>query len=723
MKIREQSPVQTCFPDLAMNNAPVENLSEEEAKAELASLAIRLARADYDYFTRDDPHLDDSEYDRLKQRNREIERTYPRLIRPDSPSSRIGGPISESFEKVSHADRMLSLDNAFSEDDVRIFDTRIRNFLGLTGADPLDYVAEPKIDGLSLSLRYEDGRLVQAATRGNGEVGENVTENALKIEDIPATLSPGGPRILEVRGEAYMRRDDFDVLNAQQSERGEKTFANPRNAAAGSIRQLDSRITASRPLHFFAYAWGESSERLAATQIEAVARMAELGLPTNPLGVICPGVDALIERYHHIDSLRDSLGYEIDGIVYKVNDLALQDRLGIRSTTPRWATAHKFPAETAFTTLNAIEIQVGRTGALSPVARLEPVHVGGVQVSNATLHNEDYIAGRGTSGNPIREGRDIRVGDRVEIYRAGDVIPKIKDVDLTARPDDSVPYTFPNTCPECGSRAVREEGDSVTRCTGGLICPVQAVERLKHFVSRNAFDIESLGAKQIEQFHAMKWISEPADIFQLEENHGTELAGLERWGEKSTNRLFASIDRRKTISFQRALFALGIRHIGENASALLASHYRSFETLLKDIDEIADSECRSGPQWERLVGIDGIGEVMANSLVDTLSGETRSAIDNLLNEIIAEKAEEVTISENELSGKTIVFTGTLEKMTRKEAKTRAESVGAKVTGSVSARTDLVVAGPGAGSKAKKASDLGVEVIDEEAWLSLIQSCS
>ncbi len=721
--MREQSPVQTHSPDLAMNEAPVENLSEKEAKAELASLAIRLARAEYDYFTRDDPDLDDSEYDRLKQRNREIERIYPHLIRPDSPSSRIGGPISESFEKVSHADRMLSLDNAFSEDDVRIFDTRIRNFLGLTGADPLDYVAEPKIDGLSLSLRYEDGRLIQAATRGNGEIGENVTENALKIGDIPAILNSGGPRILEVRGEAYMRRDDFDVLNAQQSDRGEKTFANPRNAAAGSIRQLDSRITASRPLKFFAYAWGESSERLAATQIEAVARMAELGLPTNPLGVICPDVEALIERYHHIDSLRDSLGYEIDGIVYKVNDLALQDRLGIRSTTPRWATAHKFPAETAFTTLNAIEIQVGRTGALSPVARLKPVHVGGVMVSNATLHNEDYIAGRGTSGNPIRDGRDIRVGDRVEIYRAGDVIPKIKDVDLTARPDDSVPYAFPKTCPECGSRAVREEGDSVTRCTGGLICPVQAVERLKHFVSRNAFEIESLGAKQIEQFHAMKWISEPADIFKLEEIHGAKLAGLERWGEKSTNRLFASIDRRKTISFQRALFALGIRHIGENASALLASHYRSFETLLEDIDEIADSESRCGPQWERLVGIDGIGEVMANSLVDTLSGETRAAIDNLLNEINVEKAGEVTISENELSGKTIVFTGTLEKMTRKEAKTRAESVGAKVTGSVSARTDLVVAGPGAGSKAKKASDLGVEVIDEEAWLSLIQSCS
>ena len=633
-----------------MDDVPVENLSEEEAKAELASLAIRLARADYDYFTRDDPDLDDAEYDLLKRRNRDIEAIYPHLIRPDSPSSRIGGPISESFEKVSHADRMLSLDNAFSEDDVRTFDTRIRNFLGLTESDPLDYVAEPKIDGLSLSLRYEDGRLVQAATRGNGEVGENVTANALMIEDIPATLSGGGQRILEVRGEAYMRQEDFEELNAQQSERGEKTFANPRNAAAGSIRQLDSRITASRPLRFFAYAWGESSERLAGTQIDAVARMAELGLPTNPLGVICPGVDALIERYHHIDSLRGSLGYEIDGVVYKVNDLALQDRLGIRSTTPRWATAHKFPAETAFTTLNAIEIQVGRTGALSPVARLKPVHVGGVQVSNATLHNEDYIAGRGTGGNPIREGRDIRVGDRVEVYRAGDVIPKIKDVDLTARPADSVPYEFPKTCPECDSRAVREEGDSVTRCTGGLICPVQAVERLKHFVSRNAFDIENLGEKQIEQFHAMEWIGEPADIFLLEESHGAEFAELKGSGEKSASRLFASIRKRKKIPFQRALFALGIRHIGENASALLASHYGSIDALLLDIDEMADPDSRCGPQWERLIGIDGIGEVMANSLIDTLTGEARSAVERLRALVVI---EEVEATEN--AGKRIVW--------------------------------------------------------------------
>lgn len=690
---------------------------------ELASLAIRLARADYDYFTRDDPDLDDAEYDLLKWRNRDIEAIYPHLVRPDSPSSRIGGPISETFEKVSHADRMLSLDNAFSEDDVRIFDTRIRNFLGLTESDPIDYVAEPKIDGLSLSLRYEDGRLVQAATRGNGEVGENVTANALMIVDIPAMLSSGGPSVLEVRGEAYMRQKDFEELNAQQNKRGEKIFSNPRNAAAGSIRQLDSRITASRPLRFFAYAWGELSEQLADTQIEAVERLAELGLPTNPLGAICPGLDALIARYRDIESRRADLGYDIDGVVYKLNDLGLQDRLGIRSTTPRWAIAHKFPAETAFTKLNAIEIQVGRTGALSPVARLEPVHVGGVQVSNATLHNEDYIAGRGTGGNPIREGRDIRVGDRVEVYRAGDVIPKIKDVDLAARPSDSVPYEFPKSCPECGSRAVREEGDSVTRCTGGLICPVQAVEKLKHFVSRNAFDIEHLGAKQIEQFHAMEWISEPADIFLLEKRHGTELAELKGSGEKSASRLFASIRKRKHISFQRALFALGIRHIGENASALLAAHYRSFDALLLDIDEMAEPDSRCGPQWEHLTGIDGIGEVMANSLVDTLTGEARSAVNRLRDLVVIEDVEETDSTESELSGMTIVFTGTLEKMTRKEAKTRAESAGAKVTGSVSARTDLVVAGPGAGSKAKKAKDLNVKVVDEEAWLTLVESCS
>ncbi len=706
-----------------MDDVPVENLSEEEANAELASLARRLARANYDYYTRNDPDLDDSEYDRLKWRNRGIEKHYPHLIRPDSPSSRIGGPISESFDKVSHTVRMLSLDNAFSEDDVRIFDTRIRNFLGLTESDPLDYVAEPKIDGLSLSLRYEDGRLVQAATRGNGDVGENVTANALKIVGIPATLNRNGPDTLEVRGEAYMRQDDFEKLNARQSKLGEKTFSNPRNAAAGSVRQLDSRVTAIRKLHFFAYAWGEVSERLADTQFKAIEKLNDLGFTTNPQDKICPSLDALFEHYRDIESKRDNLGYDIDGVVYKINDLGLQERLGIRNIAPRWAIAHKFSSETVFTTLNAIDIQVGRTGALSPVARLEPVHVGGVQVSNATLHNEDYIAGRDTAGNPIREGMDIRVGDRVEVYRAGDVIPKIKNVDTKARPADSVPYKFPKTCPECDSRAVREEGDSVTRCTGGLICPVQAVERLKHFVSRNAFDIEHLGAKQIEQFHAIEWISEPADIFLLEENHGAELAELKGSGEKSASRLFASIRKRRNVSFQRALFALGIRHIGENASSLLASHYGSIEALLLDIDEMADPDSRCSPQWERLIGIDGIGEVMANSLIDTLTGKARSAVDHLLKQVTVEKSEDVITSGNELSGKIIVFTGTLERMTRKEAKTRAESVGAKVTGSVSARTDLVVAGPGAGSKIVKANDLGVEVINEEAWLTLIASCS
>ena len=709
--------------DFELSTVPAEDLSEAEARRELASLAVRIARANYDYFTRDDPDLEDSEYDIIKRRNRDIEAAFPHLVRPDSPSRAIGGPISESFEKVTHTQRMLSLDNAFSEDDVSHFDASIRSFLGMNDAETLDYVAEPKIDGLSLSLRYENGQLAQAATRGNGYVGENVTANALMIVDIPATLGRGAPDVLEIRGEAYMRHEDFEELNRRQDRIGEKQFANPRNAAAGSVRQLDSRVTASRPLSFFAYSWGETSAALGTTQFEAIARMSELGLPTNLLSKVCKGPDALVTYYQQLEAQRAELGYDIDGIVYKVNDLVLQDRLGFRSTSPRWAIAHKFAAETAVTRLLAIDIQVGRTGALSPVARLEPVHVGGVQVSNATLHNEDYIAGLGTGGNPIREGRDIRVGDLVEIYRAGDVIPKIKDVDLSARPASSEPYVFPSACPKCGSPAIREEGDSVTRCTGGLVCPVQAVERLKHFVSRSAFDIEHLGAKHVELFHELKWISEPADIFLLEANHGAELAKLASWGEKSATRLFASIDKRRQISFSRALFALGIRHIGESASALLASHYRSFDLLLDEVDAISAQGDHEGPEWERLIGIDGIGKVMADSLVNELASETRAAVDRLRQHIAIEDHEELITPNSDLAGKTIVFTGTLELMTRKEAKARAEAAGAKVSGSVSSRTDILVAGPGAGSKAKKARELNVEVIDEEAWLSLIESGS
>ncbi|MDE3123105.1 MAG: NAD-dependent DNA ligase LigA, partial [Paracoccaceae bacterium] len=499
-----------------MQQKPVEDLTEAEAKAELAQLAERIGRANRAYHTLDAPEMSDADYDALKLRNAAIEARFPALKRPDSPSDQVGGALADGFAKVRHSVRMLSLENAFSDTDVEDFDDRVRKYLGLSAQAPLMMTAEPKIDGLSLSLRYEGGRLVQAATRGDGEEGENVTENARTIADIPQTLAHA-PDVLEVRGEVYMAHADFAALNERQLAAKDKPFANPRNAAAGSLRQLDPAITRARPLRFFAYAWGELSEPLAETQMAAIERLAALGFQTNPLTRLCDGPKALLAFYHEVEERRAALGYDIDGVVYKVNDLALQRRLGFRSTTPRWATAHKFPAELAWTELQAIDIQVGRTGALSPVARLLPVTVGGVVVSNATLHNEDYIAGRDSRGNTIRGGKDIRVGDWVQVYRAGDVIPKVADVDLARRPGGAVPYVFPQTCPECGSEAIREEGDSVRRCTGGLICPAQAVERLKHFVSRAAFDIEGLGAKQVEAFFndPALAIREPADIFTL----------------------------------------------------------------------------------------------------------------------------------------------------------------------------------------------------------------
>ncbi|MBZ0123186.1 MAG: NAD-dependent DNA ligase LigA, partial [Roseovarius sp.] len=460
-------------------------LTEAQAEAELARLAREIARANAAYHTEDAPEISDAEYDALKARNAAIEARFPHLKRPDSPSDRVGAAPAQGFAQVRHAVRMLSLANAFAPEEIAEFDARIRRYLGLSGDAPLAFTAEPKIDGVSLSLRYEGGELVQAATRGDGAVGENVTANARTVADIPARLD-GAPELLEVRGEVYMAHADFAALNARQAERSEKVFANPRNAAAGSLRQLDPGITAERPLRFFAYGWGETSEPLADTQTGALDRLAELGFPVNPLTVLCNGPDAMLAHYARIEQMRAELGYDIDGVVYKIDDLRLQARLGFRSTTPRWAIAHKFPAETAWTRLEAIDIQVGRTGALSPVARLRPVTVGGVVVSNATLHNEDYIAGRDAAGSPIRGGKDIRVGDWVQVYRAGDVIPKLADVDLSRRPDNTEPYVFPATCPECGSDAIREEGDAVRRCTGGLICPAQAVEKLRHFVSRAA---------------------------------------------------------------------------------------------------------------------------------------------------------------------------------------------------------------------------------------------
>ncbi|MBO6924159.1 MAG: NAD-dependent DNA ligase LigA [Roseicyclus sp.] len=746
--------------DLSTGPDSVKGVSRSEAEARLAELAARLAAANTAYHQNDAPEISDAEYDALKRENAALEAAFPELKRADSPTDQVGAAPSDGFSKITHAERMLSLGNAFDAEDVGEFVSFIRRYLGLDDTAPLAFTAEPKIDGLSLSLRYEDGALVQAATRGDGAVGENVTANARTIADIPETL-PDAPQLLEVRGEVYMSHEDFAALNARQTEAGEKSFANPRNAAAGSLRQLDPAITRARPLRFFAYAWGQVSEPLAETQTGAIARLKALGFQTNDLTRRCDSTAELLAHYAAIEQARATLGYDIDGVVYKLDDLELQRRLGVRSTTPRWAIAHKFPAELAWTRLEKIEIQVGRTGALSPVARLTPVTVGGVVVSNATLHNEDYIAGRDARGKPIRDGKDIREGDWVQVYRAGDVIPKVADVDLSKRPDGAVPYDFPMLCPKCGSDAVREEGDAVRRCTGGLICPAQAVEKLKHFVSRAAFDIEGLGAKQVEQFHQDGWIAEPADIFELEARFGSGLQQLrnrEGWGETSAGNLFAAIRDKRRIPLARLIFSLGIRHVGEVAAADLARHYVSWEAFLAAVDAAGPAaDCQRAAEeavlaerrqaeaegrranlaatrsavwdgldpaareaWDDLVGIDGIGPTVAVSLVTTFhQARERASITRLVAHLEIADMEIRDAAASPVAGKTVVFTGTLEKMTRAEAKARAEALGAKVAGSVSAKTDLLVAGPGAGSKARKAADLGIETIDENGWLALI----
>ncbi|MCE8508986.1 NAD-dependent DNA ligase LigA [Ruegeria pomeroyi] len=737
-------------------------MTEAEAAQELARLAGLLAQANLAYHTQDAPEISDADYDALKQRNAAIEARFPHLKRADSPSEQVGARPGEGFSKVTHAVRMMSLGNAFDDEDVTDFDRSIRKYLGLDTDAPLAYTAEPKIDGLSLSLRYEQGVLVQAATRGDGEVGENVTANARTIADIPARIE-GAPEVLEVRGEVYMSHADFAALNTRQEAEGGKLFANPRNAAAGSLRQLDAAITRARPLRFFAYSWGELSEPLAETQMQAIERLASLGFQTNPLTRRCDDLGAMVAHYRDIEAQRATLGYDIDGVVYKLDDLSLQARLGFRSTTPRWAIAHKFPAELAWTRLEAIDIQVGRTGALSPVARLTPVTVGGVVVSNATLHNEDYIAGRDSRGQEIRDGKDIRVGDWVQVYRAGDVIPKIADVDLSKRPDDAQPFDFPTQCPECGSPAIREEGDAVRRCTGGVICPAQAVEKLKHFVSRAAFDIEGLGAKQVEQFHADGWIREPADIFELHSRYGDGLQQLknrEGWGEKSATNLFQAIDDKRRIPLARLIFALGIRHVGEVGAKDLALHYRDWDAMAAALDtarpaalahraaDTAEEQERQQAQaegrrarisdtraavisaqevppeaaaaWADLIGVDGIGATLGLSLSDAFAnGDERAAFDRLSAHLTVIPPD-APARDSPVAGKTVVFTGSLEKMTRAEAKARAEALGAKVAGSVSKKTDLLVAGPGAGSKLKTAQSLGIETLDEDGWLKLIE---
>jgi DNA ligase (NAD+) len=708
---------------------PVNKLTPEEAGSELVRLAADIARADAAYYANDRPEISDAQYDAMRRRNLLIEKRFPKLKRKDSPSDKVGAAPSTKFEKAKHVVPMLSLDNAFNDDDVEEFVKRVRRFLGLGEDAAIAFTAEPKIDGLSLNLRYEQGVLKIAATRGDGEIGENVTANALTVSDIPQTLK-GAPDILDVRGEVYMSHEDFAGLNKRLETEEEEPFANPRNAAAGSLRQLDAAITASRPLRFFAYAWGEISEPLAKTQWAALQRLKKPGFVVNPLTVRCENLADMLAHYRKIEEQRASLGYDIDGVVYKVDDLALQERLGFVSRHPRWATAHKFPAEKATTILEKIDIQVGRTGKLTPVARLKPVTVGGVVVTNATLHNADEI-----------ERKDVREGDTVVIQRAGDVIPQVVEVIFDKRPKAARKFKFPDRCPVCGSHAVNEENpatgkaDVDRRCTGGLICPAQAVERLKHFVSRQAFDIEGLGEKQIAAFHDEGIVKEPADIFTLRKRQEAGKIDLYRYeldGEgarkrdkagkekpptnlKSIQNLFDAIDERRTISTPRFINALGVRHVGETNARLFASHYGDFASFYAAATQAKDEE--SGAYTDMLT-IDGVGALVAQGVIDFFDeAHNRDAVDRLLAEVTPEKTAAAAAS-SKVAGKTVVFTGTLETMTRDEAKARALALGAKVAGSVSAKTDYVVAGPGAGSKLKKAEELGLTVLTEAEWATL-----
>lgn len=693
---------------------PVAKLSEKEAAQELERLAREIAGHDKRYYAEDQPTVSDAEYDALRKRNAAIEQRFPELIRPDSPSRRVGFQATGKFGKVKHGVPMLSLDNAFDDEDVTDFIERVRRFLGL-GDDELAFTAEPKIDGLSASLRYEDGKLTLGATRGDGEVGEDVTANLRTLKDVPHTLKGRGvPELIEVRGEVFLGHAEFQRVNKDQEARGEKIFANPRNAAAGSLRQLDSSITARRPLRFFAYAWGAASKVPGKTQSEVIEAFAGWGFTTNPLMTRCTTVEQILKYYAKIAGKRASLGYDIDGVVYKVDRLDWQQRLGFVSRAPRWAIAHKFPAEQAETELLDIDIQVGRTGTLTPVAKLKPVTVGGVVVSNATLHNEDEIA-----------RKDVRIGDTVVVQRAGDVIPQIVRVVTEKRPKGARAFKFPDKCPVCGSHAVREvdeetgEESVARRCTGGLICPAQAAERLKHFVSRNAFDIEGFGSKHVDAFLADKLIAHPSDIFHLADRYGAgpkAIAAREGWGPQSAAKLFAAIDAKRTIALHRFIYALGIRHVGESTARLLAVSYGTAKAFVRAMTAASDEDSKA---FAELDAIEGIGDTVAKAIAEFFGEDhNREEIARLLDVIDVEEAEKPK-TDTAVSGQTIVFTGTLEKMTRNEAKARAEAMGAKVAGSVSAKTDLVVAGPGAGSKLKEAQKHGVKVISEDEWLKLI----
>ncbi len=682
----------------------VEDLTEDEAAAELKSLAAEIAHHDRAYHQLDAPEISDADYDALRRRNAAIEARFPHLIRPDSPSARIGGAPEGGFAKLRHRAPMLSLDNAFGPEEFAEFCTRARRFLGLAPNARLTLVAEPKIDGLSINLTYEHGRLTTGATRGDGTEGEDVTANLRTMAAVPKRLKGHAPALIEIRGEVFMTKADFLALNEAQAAAGQRVFANPRNAAAGSLRQLDATITAGRALSLFAYAMGEASEPPAATHWEYLHRLRDWGFTVNPLSRRLTSEDEAAGFQAEMAAARAGLGYDIDGVVYKIDDLALQRRLGFVGRAPRWATAWKFPAEQATTVLTDIRIQVGRTGALTPVAELQPVNVGGVLVQRATLHNEDEIA-----------RKDIRIGDTVVIQRAGDVIPQVLAVVPERRPKHAKPFKFPEICPACGSHAVRPPGEAVRRCTGGLICPAQRVERLIHFVSRPAFDIDGLGEKTIQEFYAEGWLTSPADLFRLPAREA-EIAKREGWGTLSARNLARAIEARRRIPLARFIYALGIRRIGERNAQLLARHYGSFANWRAQM--IAATTVGSDAR-EELGSIVGIGPAIAEELADFFAEPRNLAtLDELAGELTIGDAASLAAEGTPLAGKTVVFTGTLETMTRPEAKARAEALGAKVTDSVSRKTDLVVVGADAGSKARKATELGVRTVTEQEWRGL-----
>lgn len=731
-----------------LTHKPVDELTEAEADAELARLASAIAAADIAYHQNDAPEITDAEYDGLRRRNDAIEAAFPHLVREDSPSMSVGAPPAEGFAKVRHGEPMLSLAKAYTDDDVLDFIERGRRFFERDKDLEIAFTAEPKIDGLSASLRYEKGVFVQGATRGDGTVGEDITANLRTIADIPERLAGSGwPDVIEIRGEVYMSYAEFQALKARSAAAGGQDYVNPRNTAAGSLRQKDPAVTASRKLNFFAYAWGYTTADPAPTQFEAVQKFAEWGFRVSPLMVRAQSAEALIAQYRLIEQQRSSLGYDIDGVVYKVDQLELQRRWGFVTGEPRWAVAHKFPAEQATTVVRAIDIQVGRTGTLAPVARLEPVTVGGVVVENVTLHNEDYIKGIDSKGEPIREGIDIRIGDTVVIQRAGDVIPQIVRVVLEKRPAEAEPYQFPHVCPVCGSAATREinektgKEDSRRRCTGELICPAQAIERLRHFVSRGAMDIEGLGAENIDLFFQAGLVRTAADIFTLKDRRPEVQQALAERREaqarqreaasgkvrkavravedrnyEGLDKLFAAIDARRNPELDRFIFALGIRHIGETTAAVLARTFGSMEELIRVGKLTAEAEDPASV----FPSVDGIGGTVVGALVDFFGNDRNDDVVEALLAQVTPQPYVVNVSaDSQVAGKTVVFTGSLEKMTRLEAKAMAERLGAKVAGSVSAKTDILVAGPGAGSKLKAASDLGVEVLTEDEWFARI----